>query len=96
MTMDPRFYENWMIPSNDPDLPFMRTPFYEFAQQEQLSKEEAQTILEEIHVKLNMTEDLLGLTKKPAPTKESIAYTRYGDFQPETEPADHERSKHIL
>jgi hypothetical protein len=39
--MDPSFYEDWMIPSNDPDLPFMRSPFYEFAKQELLSKEEA-------------------------------------------------------
>ncbi len=36
--------------------------------------------MEEIHVKLNMTEGLEGLTKKAPPTKESVAYTRYGDF----------------
>ena len=37
-----------------------------------------------------------GLTRKPKPSKEDIAYTRYGDKQLDVDPADFERSKHIL
>jgi len=39
VNMDPRFYEDMIIPATDVDqeIDFMRAPFYEFAQAEQMS-----------------------------------------------------------
>lgn len=74
----------------------MRSPFYDLAKGEHFTGEKAAELMEEIVAKLDYVEGLDTVIREPKATKESAAYTRYGDIQPETTPEDFERSKHIL
>lgn len=78
--MDPKFYENDFMATNEDELQYMRSPFYEFARKEQMqSKEEAEKLMEDIAIKLTYTEGLTDIVKEPKPNKERKAYTRYAD-----------------
>ena len=91
--MDPKFYEKDFMITNvaeeEEDIKMMRSPFYEFAKEEHMSGEEAAQLMEDIAVKLSLTEGLEDFTQKPKPTKESVAYTRYADDQPDRDPEEY-------
>ena len=43
--MDPKFYENDFMATNDTELEFVRSPFYDLARRETMSKDKAQELL---------------------------------------------------
>jgi hypothetical protein len=51
--MDPKFYEKDLYASKNDDLEFVRSPFYDLAKQEHISKDKADQLIDELQVKLN-------------------------------------------
>ena len=78
--MDPTFYEDVFVPTSVEELDFVRTPFYDLAKLEHLKEgEEAQKFLTNIQMKAEMVDAVNALYQSPAPTKETISFTRYAD-----------------
>lgn len=86
--MEPKFFEKEFMPTTEYDLEYFRSPFYELAQTYKVSKDEAEKILEELAVKSAYMKNVETVVEPPTPTKESIAYTRYSDYQPDREGED--------
>lgn len=85
--MDPRFYEDEFMAGKSSELEYVRHPFYDMARAETLDKEAAETLMDEITMKLSHIEGLEILLEPPVPTRENVAYTRYSDKPDESEPA---------
>ena len=88
MLVDPKFYENDYMTTTEYDLEYVRSPFYDIAKSHLMSNEDRAKIFEEIAVKQTYLRSSESLIEPPPPTKESIAYTRYGDYKPDREAVD--------
>lgn len=95
--MDPKFYEDEYVTTSEYDLEYVRSPFYDLAKSYTVSAEEAEKLLEEIAVKQSYLANVEYIVGSPAPTKESVAYTRYADTWQERENEPGEiRDKYIF
>jgi hypothetical protein len=88
--MDPKFYEDEFLLGKSGEPEFVRHPFYDLARQETLSKEAAETLVDDITMKLSHVEGLEIFLETPVPTKENVAFTRYSDRPEERDPAARE------
>lgn len=88
--MDPRFYENDFYAGKSKELEFVRSPFYDLAKEEQMNKESAGKLIDDVTQKMLHIEGLEVLLQPPVPTKENVAYTRYADV------AEDQSAKHIF
>jgi hypothetical protein len=78
--MDPKFYENDFISTRIKEIEFVRSPFYELSRAHKMGPEEASELLDEMALKQAMVDDTLErVTKSFAPSRESVAFTRYAD-----------------
>ena len=94
--MDPKHYEKDYMLTNDADVKFMRSPFYEFAKQSQLRPEEADQMFDDIAIKMSYMQSITNLLRNNKATKEERAYTRYADMSQDQDPEDYERTKHVF
>jgi hypothetical protein len=83
--MDPKFYEDEFFVTDVEEIEHIRNPFYDLAKQERMSKDQASEFIQSLEYKLEMFEGLTGFFKKPAQSKEDLAYTRYADNLAEDE-----------
>lgn len=51
--MDPRAFEKDIMMTNDEELQFMRSPFYDYARSSRMPPGEADKLLDEINVKMS-------------------------------------------
>ncbi len=56
--MDPKYYENDYFLSATEELDFVKSPFYDLARMERMSKEEAHSLFESLEHKMNSMESL--------------------------------------
>ena len=88
--MDPRFYENDFVLGKSSELEFVRHPFYDMARASTLSKEAAETLVDEITMKISHIEGMEIFLETPVPTKENLAYKRYSDKPEVSDPKSRE------
>ena len=88
--MDPRFYEDEFMAGKSNELEFVRHPFYDLARLETLNKEAAETLVDDITMKLSHVEGMEIFLETPVPTKENVAYKRYSDKPEASDPATRE------
>lgn len=77
--MDPRAFEKDIMMTNDEELQFMRSPFYDYARGSRMPPGEADKLLDEINVKMSYVQNISSILRNNKGTKEAKAYTRYAD-----------------
>jgi hypothetical protein len=77
--MDPRFYENDYLTGSTPELEHIRHPFYDLARAKTMDKGAAESLIDEVAMKILHIEGMEILLEPPPPTRENVAYKRYSD-----------------
>ncbi|CDW86618.1 UNKNOWN [Stylonychia lemnae] len=93
---EPKFYEDEFIVTNDSELTFMRTPFYEISKLSQVKEEELEDFFQELSVKSTYMTEVTNQLKSDPNHKDLKAYTRYGDVFVDQDDVDEKRSKFLL
>lgn len=88
--MDPRFYEDEFLAGRSSELEFVRHPFYDLAKAETMDKNAAETLIDEVTMKIGHLEGMDIFLETPIPTRENVAYTRYSDKPDDRDPKSRE------
>jgi len=80
-TLHPKFFENDFVSTSIRELEYVRSPFFDLSKAEH-SKEgaEASDFIEKVQIKLEMTQFLRAQLRTEQHNKDTVAFTRYGDF----------------
>jgi len=77
--MKSKLFEKDFIYAPIEEIDLVRSPLYDFAKAKELSNEEADTVLEDLALKLTMLDNSTQVTMSAVPTPETVAFQRYSD-----------------
>ena len=89
MVLDPKFYENDFEATGIEEIEFVRSPLYDYAKGNLMQEGDAHNLLDEIGMKISMTNEIDQFSYSPLPDQKMKAFFRYRDEVPADESVKH-------